>query len=129
MLKVKKFFVFLQNILIIALLLATTGMFFVRYKMYTLSKNLAFLDQKIEKLQNNRELLSLELTYLTSTERLLTLIDKNPNILNNKDIIVANQLKSKKELLEISLAKANNKVYENKKVANTGINNLNAHEI
>ena len=123
MLKIRRFLRLMQNTLIIVLLLATASMFFIRYKMYDLSRDLAYLDKHIESLQDHKELLDLELTYLTSTERILSLIDKNPNILNNKKVINVAQLKSKKQLIEISLAKANNRVYENRKLAESKINN------
>ena len=117
MLKIRKIFTIIQNILFITLLLFLGSMFYIRYRMYVLSKNISYLDEKIKKLEDNKELLTIELTYLTSTERILSLIDKNPSILNNKQIIKASQLKSKEQLVEISLAKANNRVYENRKLA------------
>ena len=99
-------------------------------KFWNISSSITFLDKKIERLQSNKNLLTIELTYLTSTERLLSLIDKDPKILNNKDVIKVSQLKTKKELVSISLAKAMNKAYENKKIAkNKTINDLIESEI
>ena len=98
--------------------------------MYEMTNDLVYLDQKIDKLKDNKNLLTIELTYLTSTERLLSLIDQNPIILNDKEIIKVKQLKTKQQLVDISLAKAKNKVYENKRLAkNKTINDLIEHEI
>lgn len=85
--------------------------------MYIISGDLNALDKKIEKLQKDKELLNIELTYLTSTERFLSLIDKNPEILNNKDVIKSSQLKTKKEFATSSLTKLQNQVYSDNKVA------------
>ncbi len=116
--------------LLIVLIAATASMFYIRYKMHNISSSITFLDKKIERLQSNKNLLTIELTYLTSTERLLSLIDKDPKILSNKDVIKVSQLKTKKELVSISLAKAMNKAYENKKIAkNKTINDLIESEI
>lgn len=117
MLKFRKFLNTLQNLLIVILLLLASFMFYVRYKMYDLSNNLTYLDKKIERLQSDKNLLTVELTYLTSTERILSLIDRNPKVLNEKVVIKVAQLKTKKELIDISLAKATNKVYKNRSIA------------
>lgn len=85
--------------------------------MFVISKDLLSLNTKIEKLQKDKELLNIELTYLTSSERILNLIDKNPEILNNKDIIKSSQLKTKQEFIALSLSKSHNKDYVNKRVA------------
>ena len=130
MLKFRNFLNLLQNILIVVILVATGSMFYVRYKMYNISSSIEYLDRKIEKLQNNKNLLTIELTYLTSTERLLSLIDKNPKILSDKSIIKVSQLKTEKEFVNISLAKAMDKAYKNKKIAkNKTTNNLVENEI
>lgn len=130
MLKVKKFLNILHNILLIFALVITGSMFYVRYKMYNLTNSLSYLDKKIEKLQNEKELLTIELTYLTSTERIMALIEKNPNILNDKDVIKVAQLKTIEEFENVSLAKAKNRAYENKKIAkNQTINDIVEREI
>lgn len=92
-------------------------MFCVRYKMFIISQDLVALDTRIEKLQKDKELLNIELTYLTSTERILNLIDKNPEILNDKDIIKSSQLKTTREFVALSLAKAKNQIYNDKRIA------------
>lgn len=117
MLKVRKFVNILHNTLLILALVITGSMFYVRYRMYKITKSLEHLDKKMEKLQSEKEILTIELTYLTSTERIMSLIEKNPNILNDKNITEVTQLKTIEEFENISLAKARNKVYENKKVA------------
>ena len=130
MLKFKNFLNILEKILLVILIIAIASMFYVKYKMYNISSSIVYLDKKIEKLQNDKKLLTIELTYLTSTERLLSLIDKNPDILSDKSVIKVSQLKTKKELVDISLAKAMNKPYENRKVAkNKSINELIESEI
>ncbi len=115
--KFKKFLSYFQNFLIIAGIVITTLMFYVRYKMFIISKDLIVLDKKIEKLQKDKALLNIELTYLTSTERILNLIDKNREILNNKDIIKVSQLKTKQEFVALSLSKAQDQNYIDKKMA------------
>lgn len=125
MLKFRNFLNVLQNILLMILIIATILMFYIRHRMYNISNSISYLDKKIEKLQSNRNILTIELTYLTSTERILSLIDKNPKILSDKGIINISQLKTKKELVNISLAKAMDRAYENKKIAkNKTINDL-----
>jgi cell division protein FtsL len=95
----------------------TVLMFYVKYKMFILSKDLVAMDTKIEQLQKDKELLNIELTYLTSTERILDLIDKNPNILNNKDVIDTSQLKTKYDFTSLSLTKLKKQIYSDKKIA------------
>lgn len=85
--------------------------------MFSISEDLIALDKKIEKLQKDKELLNIELTYLTSTERFLSMIDKNPEILNEKDVIESSQLKTRKEFVASSLTKLQNQVYSDNKVA------------
>ena len=43
--------------------------------------NLAYLDKQIEKKQEEYHILNIELCYLSSTERLLSLVNKYPSIL------------------------------------------------
>ena len=105
MLKIEKCLNILEKFLLIFLVILGFSTFYIRYKMYNLSSNLKFLDKKIEKLNNEKELLTIELTYLTSTERILALIEKNNHILNNKDIIASSQLKTMKEFAKMSLVK------------------------
>jgi len=125
MLRFRNFLNVLQDILWFILLAGIVSMFYVKYRMYTVSSSISYLDKKIESLQSDKNLLTIELTYLTSTERLLSLIDKNPKVLNNKDVIEVSQLKTKDQLISISLAKVMNNVYENKKIAkNRTINDL-----
>lgn len=87
--------------------------------MYNITKNMAYLDKKIEQMRDDKKILQVELTYLTSTERLLDLIEKNPNILNNKQLASIKQVKTKEEFKAFSLAKAVNNPYNNKKYAKT----------
>lgn len=117
MLKLKKFLSLFQNFLLITGIFITALMFYIRYRMFVISKDLVGLNTKIEKLQKDKELLNIELTYLTSSERILNLIDKNPEILNNKDIIKSSQLKTKQEFVALSLSKSHNQDYIDKKVA------------
>lgn len=117
MLKIRKLFVLLQNTLLMIFLLLLGCMLYIRYRMYTISKDIAYIDDKIKKIENNKEILNIELTYLTSAERILSLIDKNETVLNDKQVIKSSQLKSKNQLIEISLAKAKSRAYENRKLA------------
>ncbi|MDD2840432.1 MAG: hypothetical protein PHY80_04935 [Rickettsiales bacterium] len=117
MLNFKKFLSFSQNFLLIIGIIIAVLMFCVRYKMFIISQDLVALDTRIEKLQKDKELLNIELTYLTSTERILNLIDKNPEILNDKDIIKSSQLKTTREFVALSLAKAKNQIYNDKRIA------------
>ena len=117
MLKLKKTIIVIQNAFIIILILLTVLMFAVRYRMYKIMNNLVYLDNRIEKLQSDKNLLRVELTYLTSTERLLSLLEHNPKILKNKNLIKIIQVKTKEELEDISLAKSVNSSYRNKKLA------------
>lgn len=130
MLKFRKFLNIFHNFLVVFCILATASMFYVRHRMYNLTRDLAHLDRKIEKLRSDKELLTIELTYLTSTERLLSLIDGNPKVLNNKDIINVDQLKTKDELVDISLAKSKNIIQENRRIARSqNINDLIEREL
>lgn len=119
MLKIKKFFSILENVLLIIVIVLTISVFYIRYKMYNITKNMAYLDKKIEQMRDDKKILQVELTYLTSTERLLDLIEKNPNILNNKQLASIKQVKTKEEFKAFSLAKAVNNPYNNKKYAKT----------
>lgn len=76
--------------------------------MYNISNEIVAIERKIEELSEVKHTLNVELTYLASTERLLNLIDKNPNILSGKNIAKPNQLKSKEEFKKSSFAKAKN---------------------
>jgi len=117
MLKFKNFLSLFQNFLLVIGLIATISMFYIKYKMFTISKDLVALDTKIEKLEKDKALLNIELTYLTSAERILNLVDKNPEILNNKDIIKSSQLKTKQEFAALSILKYQNQDYSDKRVA------------
>lgn len=119
MLKIKKFFSILENVLLIIVIVLTISVFYIRYKMYNITKNMAYLDKKIEQMRDDKKILQVELTYLTSTERLLDLIEKNPDILNNKQLASIKQVKTKEEFKAFSLAKAVNNPYNNKKYAKT----------
>ena len=50
-------------------------MFYIRYKMFNMINDLSYLDKEIERINDDKKILTIELTYLTSTERLLSLID------------------------------------------------------
>ena len=117
MLKFRKILLFIQNILIFLLLLLSCSMFYIRYKMFNIINDLSYLDKEIERINDDKKILTIELTYLTSTERLLSLIDKNPELLNNKKIVDVKQIKTKDELKKISLSKAMKNPYKNKKYA------------
>ena len=119
MLKIKKFFSILENVLLVIVIVLAISVFYIRYKMYNMTKSMAYLDKKIEQMRDDKKILQVELTYLTSTERLLDLIEKNPNILNNKQLASIKQVKTKEEFKAFSLAKAVNSPYNNKKYAKT----------
>ena len=119
MLKFRKILLFIQNILIFLLLLLSCSMFYIRYKMFNMINDLSYLDKEIERINDDKKILTIELTYLTSTERLLSLIDKNPELLNNKKIVDVKQIKTKDELKKISLSKAMKNPKKNKKYART----------
>ena len=95
----------LKKIFLSILIVITMLMFYMKYKMYTITTNLAYLDKQIEKKQEEYHILNIELCYLSSTERLLSLVNKYPSILYNKSIAKYSQLKSKDELEKLSLAK------------------------
>lgn len=92
-------------------------------------KNLSYLDDKIEQMKGDKRILEVELAYLTSTERLLSLIDQKPEILNNKKLVGIKQIKTDEEFKEFSLAKAVNKPYNNSKYAKTLTNFIIENEI
>jgi len=119
-----KFLSILEKFLVVIFLITCTSMFCIKYRMFTLNNSLAYLDQQIEKLNENKNLFNIELTYLTSSERILNLIDKNPGILSNKEFINVSQLKTLSQFENISFAKAENRTYENSKVAKANIENI-----
>ena len=85
--------------------------------MSIISTDLIAVDKKIEKLKDNKKILDLELTYLKSSERILNLIEKNPSILADKDIIKSKQLKTRDQFVALSLDKSKNFTYKDSKVA------------
>lgn len=129
MLKIYRFFYILQNILLIILLVLAILMFGVRYRMKNIINSMSFLDKKIEKMYDDKKILEVELVYLTSTERLLALIEKKPEILNNKKVASIKQVKTEEEFKKFSLSKAVNKPYNNKKYAKTLTNFIIENEI
>lgn len=129
MLKIYRFFYILQNILLIILLVLAILMFGVRYRMKNIINSMSFLDKKIEKMYDDKKILEVELVYLTSTERLLALIEKKPEILNNKKVASIKQVKTEEEFESFSLSKAVNKPYNNKKYAKTLTNFIIENEI
>ena len=129
MLKIYRFFYILQNILLIILLVLAILMFGVRYRMKNIINSRSFLDKKIEKMYDDKKILEVELVYLTSTERLLALIEKKPEILNNKKVASIKQVKTEEEFESFSLSKAVNKPYNNKKYAKTLTNFIIENEI
>ncbi len=129
MLKIYRFFYILQNILLIILLVLAILMFGVRYRMKNIINSMSFLDKKIEKMYDDKKILEVELVYLTSTERLLALIEKKPEILNNKKVASIKQVKTEEEFESFSLSKATNNPYNNKKYAKTLTNFIIENEI
>lgn len=129
MLKIYRFFYILQNILLIILLVLAILMFGVRYRMKNIINSMSFLDKKIEKMYDDKKILEVELVYLTSTERLLALIEKKPEILNNKKVTSIKQVKTEEEFESFSLSKATNNPYNNKKYAKTLTNFIIENEI
>ena len=129
MLKIYRFFYILQNILLIILLVLAILMFGVRYRMKNIINSMSFLKKKIEKMYDDKKILEVELVYLTSTERLLALIEKKPEILNNKKVASIKQVKTEEEFESFSLSKAVNKPYNNKKYAKTLTNFIIENEI
>ena len=90
---------------------------------------MSFLDKKIENMYDDKKILEVELAYLTSTERLLALIEKKPEILNNKKVASIKQVKTEEEFENFSLSKAMNNPYNNKKYAKTLTNFIIENEI
>lgn len=129
MLKIYRIFYILQNILLIILLVLAILMFGVRYRMKNIINSMSFLDKKIEKMYDDKKILEVELAYLTSTERLLALIEKKPEILNNKKVASIKQVKTEEEFENFSLSKAMNNPYNNKKYAKTLTNFIIENEI
>lgn len=129
MLKIYRFFYILQNILLIILLVLAILMFGIRYRMKNIINSMSFLDKKIEKMYDDKKILEVELAYLTSTERLLALIEKKPEILNNKKVASIKQVKTEEEFKNFSLSKAMNNPYNNKKYAKTLTNFIIENEI
>lgn len=129
MLKIYRFFYILQNILLIILLVLAILMFGVRYRMKNIINSMSFLDKKIENMYDDKKILEVELAYLTSTERLLALIEKKPEILNNKKVANIKQVKTEEEFENFSLSKAMNNPYNNKKYAKTLTNFIIENEI
>lgn len=129
MLKIYRFFYILQNILLIILLVLAILMFGIRYRMKNIINSMSFLDKKIENMYDDKKILEVELAYLTSTERLLALIEKKPEILNNKKVASIKQVKTEEEFKNFSLSKAMNNPYNNKKYAKTLTNFIIENEI
>ena len=113
----------------IILLVLAILMFGVRYRMKNIINSMSFLDKKIEKMYDDKKILEVELVYLTSTERLLALIEKKPEILNNKKVASIKQVKTEEEFKSFSLSKSVNKPYNNKKYAKTLTNFIIENEI
>ncbi len=129
MLRVSRFLYILQNILLVILIILAFLMFGVRYRMKNIINSMSFLDKKIEKMYDDKKILEVELVYLTSTERLLALIEKKPEILNNKKVASIKQVKTEEEFESFSLSKATNNPYNNKKYAKTLTNFIIENEI
>lgn len=108
---------YIQNLLLITLVLLMSFMFYIKHKMSIISTDLIAVDKKIEKLKDDKKILDLELTYLKSSERILNLIEKNPSILADKDIIKSKQLKTRDQFVALSLDKSKNFTYKDSKVA------------
>ena len=108
---------YIQNMLLAVFLVLTLFMFYIKHKMSIISTDLIAVDKKIEKLKEDKKILDLELTYLKSSERILNLIEKNPSILADKDIIKSKQLKTRDQFVALSLDKSKNFTYKDSKVA------------
>ena len=108
---------YIQNLLLITLVILMSFMFYIKHKMSIISTDLIAVDKKIEKLKDNKKILDLELTYLKSSERILNLIEKNPSILADKDIIKSKQLNTRDQFVSLSLDKSKNFTYKDSKVA------------
>jgi cell division protein FtsL len=95
----------IQGALLIILFFGTGFMFFIKSQMYGISNELMSLDRKIYDLKEQKHLLRIELTYLTSAERLLILIEKNPYLLKEKDLITTIQIQTKKQFIQVAMQK------------------------
>jgi cell division protein FtsL len=118
MLKVDKFLSILQMFLFVLIILSTTSMFLIKYRVYTFLSDSSKLDKRMKELKNEKSLLIIELTYLTSTERIFSLIDNDSKVLDNKEILKYTQIKTKDEFAKISLARLKQKE-SNSKLADT----------
>jgi cell division protein FtsL len=58
-----------------------------KYNIYKNNNDSHSLNRKIQDLSNKKELLEIELVYLTSPERLLNLIEKQPSLLQGKNML------------------------------------------
>ena len=108
----------IQRCLVLILIFSIFSLVYIKKTMYNITKVNNYKDEIIEDLKNKKNILKIELSYLASSGRLYLFIDKNPNIINNKEIISYTQLKTMSELKKISLSKARNNIYRNRQFAN-----------
>jgi hypothetical protein len=112
--KTKDYLDIIQKGLFMIIVVLFGFMLSIRYVNHRNIKNISHLDKSIEKLEKERELLNLELVYLTSPVRLLVMVEKNPAILRNKKMVSSSQIKNKRELTKISLAKMKEQMSKNR---------------
>ena len=118
---IKKILIKVRKILTIFLFVNILLMFYIKFNIYKTTKKYSYLDKQIEEAIEKKNILEIDLSYLTSTERLMKLIENNPKILDKKENIKYPQIKTKKELENISYAKLINNPDKATKIAKNSI--------
>ena len=120
-----KFLLLLKKSLVISCAIVLALVIYMKFFMYNISTEIVSIEKKIEELKSSKHMLNIELTYLLSTERLLAIVEKNPNIIADREIIKSTQVKTKDEFRRIAFAKlkdnpiglndvAKNEIFNNK---------------
>lgn len=99
----------IKNSLLLVLIFLLVTMLFVKSEVYKIKKNIREIDEKILALDKQKEILNLELTFLTRPERLKQIYKamKDINLKDNEDIVVTNQIKDIKVLIPYYYVKNN----------------------
>jgi hypothetical protein len=99
----------IRCVLIVILIVAILWLVIIKRYSYSVTKTIIGLNDKIIFLRNKKQLLMVELTYLTSPERLIFLIEKNPKLLDRKTIVSSRQIQTRDEFVKTVKIKSTNK--------------------
>lgn len=101
--RINNFLNFIKNFLLISSVFLFCILIFTKYKIFQLKKNIRNIESDIILLEKEKEILNLEIVYLTNPERLKKIYSKikkmNIKTFNNKELISVNQIKDIKNLI------------------------------